>query len=108
MPALSCALPLPAADPDKPFPLGWDLGKDRAGFVREEVGGGAGKPGSPGRNAGGRSWKLQVWGLPVPPGARAGVFGDPQALHTHRMWDWVPLLFNSKKLRVFLHLQKPI
>lgn len=47
-------------------------------------------------------------GCQSPQGARAGVFGDPQALHTHRMWDWVPLLFNSKKLRIFLHLQKPI
>lgn len=30
-------LPLPAADPDKPFPLGWDLSKDRVGFVWEGI-----------------------------------------------------------------------
>lgn len=53
-------------------------------------------------------WKHQVCGLCIPPGARDGIFGDPQALHTHMMGSWVPLLLNSKKCRIFLHLEKPI
>lgn len=86
IPALSMSSALPAADPDKPFWLGWDLSRDRAGFVCQGVSDALGKPEFPGR----RMEAPGLWDL-SPPRSQGWNFGDPQALHTHRMGSRVRL-----------------